>query len=158
MFPFVDFPKMQIHYLACNMSDIVSNEKVVFCAFKCWIKLWIKKPSDLILVTDKLWLTCLINSDAKVCFKYALKQKSIDKTHLNSRLAQMHLGGQLLAHEGIRIVRPFEHLLQRRQLGGAEGGAIASRFPWVAHWDSSSSAAAATSSCANGACNQGAIK
>lgn len=86
------------------------------------------------------------------------------KTHLNSGLAQMHLGGQLLANKGIRIVGAFEDLLQGRQLGGAEGGAIPARLPRVVATTRRQISGAgswpicATASCASGACNQGAIK
>jgi len=79
------------------------------------------------------------------------------KTHLNSGLTQVHLGGQLLADEGIRVVSPLEDLLQGRELGGAEGGAVPARLPRVAHWEISG-AGGSTTSTATSSCNQGAIK
>lgn len=44
--------------------------------------------------------------------------------HLDARLAEVHAPGQLLAHEGVGVVRPLEHALQRLQLAAVEGGAV----------------------------------
>lgn len=44
--------------------------------------------------------------------------------HLDSRLTEVDPSRQLLPHEGIRVVRPFEDPLQSLQLAAVEGGAV----------------------------------
>lgn len=44
--------------------------------------------------------------------------------HLDARLAEVDAPGQLLAHEGVGVVRALEHALQRLQLAAVERGAV----------------------------------
>lgn len=44
--------------------------------------------------------------------------------HLDARLAEVDTPGQLLAHEGVGVVRALEHALQRLQLAAVERGAV----------------------------------
>merc|ERR1712071_221904 len=50
------------------------------------------------------------------------------KPHLNSGLAEVDPFSEVLAYEGVGVVRALEDLLQRRQLGAGERGPVASRF------------------------------
>lgn len=50
---------------------------------------------------------------------------------LYSRLGQVDLEGDLLAHEDVRIARLAEEGLQDVQLGTGECGAFSSLLPWV---------------------------
>lgn len=44
--------------------------------------------------------------------------------HLHARLAEVDAPGELLAHEGVGVVRALEHALQRLQLAAVERGAV----------------------------------
>lgn len=44
--------------------------------------------------------------------------------HLDTRLAEIDAPGQLLAHEGVGVVRALKHALQRLQLAAVERGAV----------------------------------
>ena len=46
------------------------------------------------------------------------------RPHLDARLAEVDAPGQLLAHEGVGVVRALEHALQRLQLAAVERGAV----------------------------------
>jgi hypothetical protein len=46
------------------------------------------------------------------------------RADLDARLAEVDAPGQLLAHEGVGVVRALEHALQRLQLAAVERGAV----------------------------------
>lgn len=44
--------------------------------------------------------------------------------YLHSGLCEIDSTGQILSHEGVRVVRPLEHSLQRLQLAAVERGPV----------------------------------
>lgn len=54
----------------------------------------------------------------------SLSPRQVRTAHLHTRLAEVDAPGQLLAHEGVGVVRALEHALQRLQLAAVERGAV----------------------------------